>query len=146
MRELKLQVPMHVIDAIKDYNIIFGNPSPSNIDIFTMTTKEVTSELFWCCYQYHSTPLQSFKIGLYNYGMTTMDLFGPAATPPLIQLSAHGIVGLEHNVFHLNEYCHNGTIRHVIIPRHDLHRSFTEERNFTYTSHLHTVSYVDVSF
>ena len=158
IRELKLQVPynpMHAINSIESC-IIYGNPLPSNIDIFTMTTKKVTSQLFYIWLCYHSTPLQSFKLGLYEpYRITSMDLghpiplrkfrFGPVTTPPLIRLGTHGIVGLEHDVFHLNEYYHDGTVRHAIIPEHDLHHSFTKKGNFTYTSHLHTVSYVDVS-
>ena len=63
---------------------------------------------------YPPVPLRKFK-------------FGPAATPPLIRLSSHGIVGLKFDIFHLREYDHYGTVRHAITPGLDLHQPLMED-------------------
>ena len=54
------------------------------------------------------------KVGLYNIKEAPVDFypsiplrkfhFGPAATPPFIKLSDHGISGLKYDTFYLNEY------------------------------------------
>ena len=40
--------------------------------------------------------------------------FGPSATPPLIKLTDHGILGLQYDTFHFTDYDHYGEVRHSI--------------------------------
>ena len=91
----------------------------------------------------------SFEITVYDYKPISMNLyplspvikfkFGPSVTPPFIQLSSHGIVGLKEDIFHLCEYDHYGTVRHTLTPMH------MQNIPISYSSHLHSVAYVDVS-
>ena len=92
----------------------------------------------------------SFEIRVYDYKPIPMNLypliplkkfkFGPSVTPPFIQLSSHGIVGLKEDIFHLSEYDYCGTVRHTLIPMHVL-----DMQNIPISSHLHSVTYLDVS-
>ena len=43
--------------------------------------------------------------------------FGPAATPPFIKLSDHGILGVKCNTFYLSKYDHCGKVRHALTPK-----------------------------
>ena len=103
--------------------------------------------------------LSSFEILLYDTVRSIpMNLFPPvpvrsyqfgaaAKTPTLIQLPAYGIVGLKDNMFHFSEYIDDrGMVSHAVTPNHGDCRSLIEERHITCTPHLHTVSYVDISY
>ena len=65
---------------------------------------------------------------------------GVPGTTSLILLSHHGIVGLRHNIFYLSEYDYNGKIMHTLTP---ILNPYHKQVN--YTSHLYSVSYVDIS-
>ena len=82
-----------------------------------------------------SVPVRSYK-------------FGAAATPTLIQLPAYGIMGLKDNIFHFSEYIDDhGMVSHAVTLDHgDCGQLLIEERHITCTPHLHTVSYVDISY
>ena len=95
-----------------------------------------------------------FKINLYQYKRTTMNLyppmplkgyeFGPSATSPFIDLSTHGISNHSWNkVFYLNEFDYNDTVRHTITPA----RGILDLQNVpvSYTTCLHSVYYIDLS-
>ena len=70
--------------------------------------------------------IASLEIGLYDIARVPMDLyppipirkfrFGPAATPPLIKLSDHGILGLDYDIFYLSDYDHYDKVRLSISP------------------------------
>ena len=161
VKELKLQIYpnflMEIMVRIQEW-ANQGYPLPSVINIYgTMFHTVFELFKFWSL---SSSNLPSFKIGLYdNTKKLPINLyppvplrkfkFGPAATPPLIKLSNHGIVGLKFDIFYLHEYDHYGTIRHVVIPELEPDRNrcqlLIEKKHFNYTSHLHSVSYVDIS-
>ena len=103
--------------------------------------------------------LSSFEIHLYDRVPRPMNLlptvpvrsykFGAAAsTPTLIQLPGYGIVGLKDNIFHFSEYIDDhGMVSHAVTLDHgDCCGSLIEERHITCIPHLHTVSYVDISY
>ena len=96
----------------------------------------------------------AFKINLYQYKRIAMNLyppmplqrfeFGPSATPPFIELNAHGMLHHSQNkVFYLNEFDHNSTVRHAITPAHTI--VDVENVRINYTSCLHSVYYIDLS-
>ena len=99
--------------------------------------------------------LPSFEISLYSNKRIPMNLypavplrkfqFGPSATPPFIRLSNHNIMGLENDIFHIRWYDHRGTVRCAITYEDELQESLIEEKHLSYPSHLHSVSYVDMS-
>ena len=101
--------------------------------------------------------LSSFEIHLYDRVPIPMNLFPPvpvrsykfgaAVTPTLIRLGDYGIVGLKDNIFHFSEYIDDrGMISHAVTLDHGDCGSLIEERHITCTPHLHTVSYVDISY
>ena len=157
VKELKLRIYGHkfdlIIASIQEWTNQ-GYPLPSVINICSEGGLSSTSELFkfWSL---SSSELPSFEINVYDNKNLPTNLypsvplrnfkFGSAATPPLIRLSNHGIVGLKFDIFHLREYDHYGTVRHAITPGHDLHQLLTEEEHFNHDIHLHSVSYVDIS-
>ena len=159
LKELKLRIGYHDslfggLISIKNW-ADKGNVLPSVISILTENGVPITSQLFdiWST---SNAELPSFEIGLYDNKQVPMNLypptplskfrFGPAATPPLIQLSNYGIVGLQHDVFYLNEYDHYGTVKHTVIPSHsNQYKSPVNEKHFHHVDHLHSVSYVDIS-
>jgi len=99
-------------------------------------------------------PNSAFKINLYQYKQIAMNLyppmplqryeFGPSATSHFIELNAHGMLHHSRNkVFCLNEFDHNGTVRHTITPANII--VDVENVRINYTSCLHSVYYVDLS-
>ena len=89
---------------------------------------------------------ETFQIGLYDTRRVPMDLypsiplrkfrFGPAAKPPLIKLSDHGILGLDYDIFYLSDYDHCGEVR----------LSVTSKRStdlYAVKEHLHCISNFD---
>ena len=62
--------------------------------------------------------------------------FGPAAKPPLIKLSDHGILGLNYDIFYLSDYDHCDKVRLSVSPKYnDLYAAKVE--------HLHCISNFD---
>ena len=133
-----------------------GHPLPSIINIYPQPgVTTASSKLFKFWSSVLNFKLPSFEIGLYDTERAPMNLypavpmrkfqFGPLAKPPFIRLSNHGIVGLKHDVFHLREYNHHGTVRCAITPELELCRSLIEEKHFSYPSNLHSVTYADIS-
>ena len=134
-----------------------GYPLPLVINLYLQFEKRETSKLFrfW---SKSSFQLPSFEMSLYTNGRKRKPMdpavprrkfrFGPSATPPFIQLSNHGIVGLKYDVFHLREYNHHGTVKCAITSELELsnHELLTEGKHFSYPSHLDSVTYVDISY
>ena len=68
-----------------------------------------------------SYTIASLEIGFYDITRVPMDLypsiplrkfqFGPAAKPPFVKLSDHGILGLDKDVFYLSDYYHYGNLK-----------------------------------
>ena len=144
-----------------------GHVLPSIINIFssfcitatnnTLYSPRVTPKLFkfWSTSAFN---LSSFEINLYDTEtIIPMNIFPPVpvrkykfgaaeATPTLIRLSDHGIVNLKDKIFHLSEYIDDhGMISHAVTLDHGDCQSLIEERHL-YCTHLHTVSYVDISY
>ena len=102
-----------------------GNPLPSVIDILTDDVTMVSVRLFefWSILK---SSLSSFEICLYEIRKVPMNLyrsmplrkfqFGPAATPPFVKLSDHGISGLKCDPFYLNDCDRCGEVRHTVTP------------------------------
>ena len=97
----------------------------------------------------------SFEINVYHFKRIALHLypvvplkrlhFGPSVAPPFIQLSKYGIVGLKLDVFYLNQYDHDGTVRHTVTPVVSKFIRNIPNIPINYTSDLHYVSYIDVS-
>ena len=63
--------------------------------------------------------------------------FGPVATPPLIKLSDHGILGLDKDIFYLSDYDHYSKVRLSISPRvPNVYTDLYEVKD----EHLHCIS------
>ena len=101
-----------------------------------------------------SYTIASLEIGLYDITRVPMDLypsipiwkyqFGPAAKPPLIKLSNHGILGLNRDIFHLSDYDHYGKARLSVSPKYyDL--DLVKDQHLNYISNFNSVSNVDFS-
>ena len=95
--------------------------------------------------------LESFQIGLYDIRRVPMDLypsvplrkfqFGPTATPPLINLSDHGILDLDYKIFYVSDYDHYGEVKLSVSPKYNLH--VEQDRHLHSISNFDSVSYVD---
>ena len=80
---------------------------------------------FWSAW---SSKLPSCEVSLFEIRRVPMNLypsmplmkvkFGPAATPPLIKLTDHGILGLIYNTFHFTDHDDYGEVRHTINAQH----------------------------
>ena len=104
---------------------------------------------FWSTWSFK---LPSFEVGLYVTRRTVpINLypsiphmkfqFGPAATPPLIKLSDHGILGLQYDIFHFTDYDHYGEVRHSMTAQY--YRLDVVKKHFNRTSNLYSVSNID---
>ena len=173
VRKLKLQINKYdnsvcAIAKLKRW-ANKGNPLPSLIDIFTAEHNEVINYFlaFWLL---SSSKLLSHEISLYSNKRIPMNLYppmpictlqsGPDATPIIIQLSNHGIMGL--GIFCIGKYDHNGEVRYTISPagsvlRKDPYGAVTRVPHPVLanelcefcngcTDILHTLSYVDMSY
>ena len=133
-----------------------GTSLPSVInfyDYLIYSPKKKQLLQFWSTY---SSKLPSFEISLYEIRRVPINLyssiplmklqFGPAATPPLIKLTDHGILSLQGDTFHFTDYDHYGEVRHSItVPTgHYLHA--VKEQHFKHISNLYSVSNVDFPF
>ena len=136
----------------------YGQRHRRNIDSSVRITANATDNLFkfWSKSAFSLSP---FVIQLYDKVPNDTPIrlfppvpmrsykFGKAATPTLIQLPAYGIVGLKDNMFHFSKYIDDhGMVRHAVTLDHGDCGSLIEERHITCTPHLHTVSYVDISY
>ena len=131
-----------------------GQPLPSTISLLiNLDYLNISSSIleFWLPSSY---TLALFEIYLYDIDIVTMDLhpsiplrkfqFGPAATPPLIKLSDHGILGLEYDIVYLSDYDHYGEVRHSTTPKYqDLYA--VKEQHLHCITNLYSVSNVDFS-
>ena len=96
-----------------------------------------------------SYTIASLEIGLYDIARVPMDLypsiplrkfqFGPAATPPIIKLSDHGILGLDKDIFYLSDYDHYGKVKLSVSP----HLYAVKYEHFHCISNFNSVSNVD---
>ena len=140
------------IQYVSSYRYVFSYHC-----IFSYLPANATDNLFefWSTSAFH---LPSFEIRLYDNIPIPLNLFPPvpvrsykfgtAAAPTLIQLPSYGIVGLKDNIFHFSEYIDDhGMVSHTVTLDHDdCFGSLIEERHITSIPHLHTVSYVDISY
>jgi len=158
VRELTLRIKGYdVDDAVNAIRVWAeqGNPLPSIINILTENDAIMKSDvcLTWSM-SYSNINLQLFEVGFYDIKRVPMNLyppmplkkfyFGPGETLPLIQLSNYGIQGLKHDIFHLNDYDDNGTVRHTVT--HCSMRYQIERRHLNKISHLHSVSYINFCY
>ena len=105
-----------------------GHPLPSIINLLIDEHDVVRSSRILESWPSSIYTIASLEIGLYDIARVPMDLyppiplrkfrFGPAATPPLIKLSDHGILGLDKDTFYLSVYDHYGKVRLSVSPRH----------------------------
>ena len=132
-----------------------GDSLPSVINVFApeiggLVQDQLTQ--FWLTW---SSKLPSFEVGLYEIRRVPISLypsiplmkfeFGPSATPPLIKLTDHGILGLQYGIFHFTDYDHYGEVRHsMTAQRYCLNA--VKEQNFNCINNLCSVSNVDFSF
>ena len=150
--ELKLRIDCkYLLEAVTTLQnwADHGNVLPSVINILTEADdNEVIDKLFefWSA---SGSKLPSCEIALYDGHRMPINLFppmplrkfkfGPAATPPFVLLSSHGVVGLSHDTFYLSEHDHYGEVRHTMIPCY--HQD--EVRCFNNTVHLSSVTSID---
>jgi len=105
------------------------NSLPSVINVYLpFNDYEAKNQLlqFWSTW---SSKLPSFVVALYKLRIGPINLypsiplikvkFGPAATPPLIKLTNHGILGLQRDTFHFTDYDRYGEVRHSITALSD---------------------------
>ena len=115
-----------ILSSLREW-VNVGNSFPSVINLLTNNISySVTSYLFQFWLEWNSKP-QAFAISLYEINRVPVDLypsmpvrkfqFGPAATPPFIKLSDHGILGLKYDTFYLSEYDHCGEVIHALTPK-----------------------------
>ena len=137
-----------LLEGIKQHR----NSLPSVINIYVpWHYHAVENKLlqFWSTW---SSKLPSFEVGLYEIRRVPMNLypsipllkfqFGPAATPPLIQLTDHGILDIQDDTFHFTDYDYYDEVRHSITAKlYDLYA--VKEYHFTCISNLYSVSNVD---
>ena len=105
-----------------------GHPLPSVINILIDKDDVHRSSYILESWPSSSYTIVSLEIGLYDIARVPMDLyppiplmkfrFGPAATPPLIKLSDHGILGLDKDIFYLSDYDHYGKVKLSVSPKH----------------------------
>ena len=141
-----------LLEKIKQQSNSQGNSLPSVINVYVrLIYCEVDNLLlqFWSTWNFK---LPSFEVGLYDITRVPMNLypsiplmkfqFGPAATPPLIKLTNHGTLGIQHDTFHFTDYDHYGEVRNSITAkRYGLHA--VKEQHFYFISNLYSVSNVD---
>ena len=104
-----------------------GHPLPSVINILIDKDDVHRSSYILESWPSSSYTIVSLEIGLYDIARVPMDLyppiplmkfrFGPAATPPLIKLSDHGILGLDKDIFYLSDYDHYGKVKLSASPK-----------------------------
>ena len=131
-----------------------NHPLPSVINILTYERYVVYSSVLESC-QVSSYTISSLEIGLYDIARVPMDLypsiplrkfqFGPAAKPPLIKLSDHGILGLNKDIFYLSDYDHYGKPRLSVTPKY-YHLDLVKDEHLHCISNFNTVSNVDFSY
>ena len=147
VRELNLRVKSQNYDYVLVNIRKWANKGyllPSTINIFTDVYK--VNGLFI------SDSNSRFEISLYDNKRIPLSLyhpmplkrlqFGPEISP-FIRLSDHGIVGLKYDIFYLNGYDHYGTIRYTVTPSR-ITCGFGRV-TVNYKSHLHSISYIDIS-
>ena len=122
------------------------------INLFAVqTTQDIFS--FWLK---SGAQAPSFKISLYDNRKIPINLYSPMPfrkfqfglmnVPPFVRLSNYGMLGLEDDVFHLNEYDHRGVSKHTVTRiGTGSYKAFIKEKHFNDIVHLHSVSYIDIS-
>ena len=121
-----------------------GHPLPSVINLLIYEDDVVASSSILESWPASIYTIASLEIGLYDIARVPMDLypfiplmkfrFGPAATPPLIKLSDHGILGLDKDI---SDYDHDGKVRLSVSPRvPNIYTELYEVKD----EHLHCIS------
>ena len=151
VKELKLRVTQFsgvVRESIKElasqgYTLpiinIFGNGAVFNLSSLWIELHSI----------YESS---SFEISLYDYRKIPMNLypliplkklkFGPSVTPPFIQLSSYGIVGIQQDIFCISEYNSFGTVMYILTPMRDKLYNINQNIPISY-GQIDSVSCVD---
>ena len=131
VKELNLHVDSHGKNLFTDIKKSIKQLVDQGCHLPTINVyKNCTTMCFYSLWrEVQSNP--AFKINMYQYKQITMNLhspmplqqyeFGPSATPPFIELNAHGMLHHSRNkIFYLNEFDHNGIVRHTITPAHTI--------------------------
>ena len=106
-----------------------GHSLPSVINVYVDSIHSEDENMLLQFWSTWSSKLPSFKVGLYDdKKIVPMNLypsiplmqveFGQVATPPLIKLIDHGILGLQYDTFYFTDYDHYGEVRHSITAQH----------------------------
>ena len=129
-----------------------GDSFPSVINIYVPRSYYAAKNQLFQFWSTWSPKLPSFEVGLYEIRRVPINLypsiplmkfqFGPAARPPLIKLTDHGILGLKPDKFHFTEYDHYGKVRHSITVQCFVIYT-VKEQHFNCISNLYSVSNVD---
>ena len=104
-----------------------------------------------------SYTIASLEIGFYDINRIPMDLyptiplrkfqFGPAAKPPFVKLSDHGILGLDKDVYYLSNYDHYGNFKARLSVSLKYYKSDLVKDEHSYCiSNFNSVSNVDFSY
>ena len=128
-----------------------GHPLPSVINLLIDKDGVHRSSDLLESWPASSYTIASLEIGLYDIVRVPMDLyppiplmkfrFGPAATPLLIKLSDHGILGLDKDIFYLSDYDHYGKIRLSVSPKY----TAVKDEHLHCISNFDSISNVDFS-
>ena len=105
-----------------------GHPLPSVINLLIDEDDVIRSSRILESWPVSIYTIASLEISLYDIVRVPMDLypsiplrkfrFGPAAAPPLIKLSDHGILGLDYDIFYLSDYDHYGKVKLSVSPKY----------------------------
>ena len=125
-----------------------GHPLPSVINLLIDKDDVLRSSDILESWPSSIYTTASLEIGLYDIARVPMDLypsmplrkfrFSPAATPPLIKLSDHGILGLDQDI---SDYDHYGKVRLSVRP----HWYSVKVEHLHCISNFDSVSNVDFS-
>ena len=150
--DLSCQSICTVLDILKELLKNADHPLPSIINILMYEGDIVYSLESW---QASSYTISSLEIGLYDIARVPMDFypsiplrnfqFGPAAKPPLIKLSDHGILGLDKDIFYLSDYDHCGKARLSVSPKY-YNLDLVKDEHLHCISNFNSVSNVDFSY
>ena len=131
-----------------------GDNLPSVINVFAPEIGGLVQDQliqFWLTWS--GSKLPSFEVALYDIRRVPISLypsiplmkfqFGPSATPPLIKLTDHGILGLQYDTFPFTD--HYDEVRHSMTAQR-YYLNAVKEQHYNCMSNLHSVSNVDFSF
>ena len=144
-----------VIDVFKKLLKNADHPLPSVINILMNEGDIAHSSGILESWPGSSYTIASLEIRLYDIARVPMDVypsiplrkfqFGPAAKPPLIKLSDHGILGLDEDIFYLSDYDHYGKARLSVSPKYE-YLDLVDNEHLRCINNFNSVSNVDFSY